>query len=107
MHKLFPAIRTGSLSMPVRDARKKPSALARKLGTSAFICSRSMLKRAMVDDAHARKLIVGSYVINTTEHLEEALELGVDAIVTDYPGKIVRALEKMGRRKRNEQPFAF
>jgi glycerophosphoryl diester phosphodiesterase len=61
----------------------------------------------MVKDAHSRKLIVGSYVVNTTDHLQEALDLGVDAIVTDYPAKIVRALEKMGLRNRDNQPFTF
>jgi len=107
MHKLYPGIRTGSLSMPIRDAAKKPSTLARKLGTSAFICSRTMLRSGMVKDAHARKLLVGSYVINTQEHLQEALDLGVDAIVTDHPGKIVRALEKMGLRTTNTPSFAL
>jgi glycerophosphoryl diester phosphodiesterase len=106
MHKLYPEIRTGSLSLPVRDARKKPSALSRKLGTSAFICSRSMLTREKVRDAHARKLIVGSYVINTKEHLQEAINLGVDAIVTDFPGRIITALENMGLRDRTRKTSA-
>jgi glycerophosphoryl diester phosphodiesterase len=103
MHKLHPGIRTGSLSVPIRDIRKKPSALSRKLGTSAFICSRSMLTSNMVKDAHARKLIVGSYVINTIDHLRQAVDLGVDAIVTDFPGRIIPALAKMGLRDRTRK----
>jgi glycerophosphoryl diester phosphodiesterase len=105
MHKLHPGIRTGSLSMPIRDARKKPSSLARKLGTSAFICSRTMLRHEAVKDAHARGLLVGSYVINTREHLREALDLGVDAVVTDYPGRIVRALQQLGLRRTKSRTF--
>ncbi len=101
MHKLHPRIRTGSLSMPLRDARKKPSTLSAKLGTSAFICSRTMLTRKLVQDAHEKKLIVGAYVINTKDHLQEAVDLGVDAIVTDFPGRIVPLLKKMGLRPAN------
>ncbi|MDH4070236.1 MAG: glycerophosphodiester phosphodiesterase family protein [Ignavibacteria bacterium] len=96
--KLFPEIRTGSLSHPIRDRRRKPSTLARKLKTDAFICDRAFLTADFVADAHARNLLVGSYVINTKAELETAVSLGVDAIVTDFPGRIVPALRRMGIR---------
>jgi len=98
IRKLYPGIKTGSLSDPIRDRLKKPSSLARKLGTSAFLCERDMLTRKMVTDAHRSKLIVGSYVINTLGELQKAVDLGVDAIVTDFPGRIIPALQRMGLR---------
>lgn len=97
--KLFPDIRTGTISHPLRDRRKKPSALARKFKSDAFICDRTFLTAEFVADAHERNLVVGSYVINTKAELEEAVGLGVDAIVTDFPGRIVPALRRMGVRK--------
>jgi glycerophosphoryl diester phosphodiesterase len=96
IHRLFPAIRTGALAMPIRDMRKKPSQIARRTGAGAFICDRSMLRQKHVDDAHGRNILVGSYVINTPQHLREAVDLGVDVVVTDFPGRIVTGLKQLG-----------
>ncbi len=96
MHKLYPAIRTGALYMPVRDARKTPSSIARRTGISAFICSHTQLRRRFTEDAKAHNILTGAYVVNTLEQMERALRFGVDAFVTDHPGKIARLLEKLG-----------
>lgn len=88
VHSLYPAITTGALYVPVRDARKSPSRLARNLGVHAFICSRTQVRPRLVVDAHEHDLIVGCYTINTAAHLEAMLALNVDAIITDNPGKI-------------------
>ncbi len=87
-HHLFPSIRTGALYLPVRDVLGKPSRLARTLGTSAFICGKNQLTKAMVEDAHAHDIPVACYTINTKEDLHHVMQLGVDTVVTDYPGRI-------------------
>jgi len=92
MNTLFPAIRTGALYHPVRDLRKKPSRLCSRIGATAFICSITQLRRWMVDDAHAGGVTVATYGVNTKEHLARTQDSGVDAIVTDWPGKMVRAV---------------
>jgi len=91
MNKLFPAIKTGALYMPVRDTRKKPSTIARATGASAFICKHTQLRKRFAEDAHKHKIMLGSYVINSAKELEKARRYGVDAVITDFPGKI-RAL---------------
>lgn len=88
IHALYPAISTGALYVPMRDARKSPSQLARSLGVHAFICSRTQMRQRFVADAHDHNLIVGCYTINSAAHLETMLRLNVDAIITDDPGKI-------------------
>ena len=90
MNALFPAIRTGALFHPVRDVRKKPSVLCSRIGATAFICSRAQLRRTMVEDAHAHKVMVAVYGVNTAQHFDRMTSLGADAIVTDWPGKMVR-----------------
>lgn len=90
MNALFPAIRTGALFHPVRDVRKKPSVLCSRIGATAFICSRTQVRRPMVEDAHAHKVMVAVYGVNTAQHFDKMVSLGADAIVTDWPGKMVR-----------------
>ncbi len=91
MHDLFPEIKTGALYHPVRDIRKKPSKLCSRIGASAFICSRTQLNERMIADARAHKLTLACYGVNTPQHFDKVAALGVDAVVTDWPEKMVRA----------------
>ena len=91
-HHLYPAIRTGALAVPVRDALTAPSRLARTLGTSAYICSKEQVTAAIVEDAHAHDLPVACYAINSEKELDRMLKLGVDAVVTDHPRRIRQIL---------------
>jgi glycerophosphoryl diester phosphodiesterase len=88
VHVLDPSISTGALYLSVRDTGKKPSALARTVGTRTFICSRTQLRKRFVEDAHNHGIQVACYVINTSEHLEQVLRHGVDVVVTDFPKRI-------------------
>jgi glycerophosphoryl diester phosphodiesterase len=92
MHELFPDIKTGALYHPLRDARRKPSILCSRIGASAFICSRTQLRPRMIADAHTHNIMVACYGVNTPQHLESALQRGVDAVVTDWPEKMVKRL---------------
>lgn len=90
MNELFPDIKTGALYHPVRDARKKPSTICSRIGAGTFICKHTQLRRQMVTDAHHHKLVITTYGVNTPEHLEKVARLGVDAVVTDWPEKILK-----------------
>lgn len=94
MHALFPAIKTGALYHPLRDVHKKPSTLCSRIGANAFICSRTQIRPRMIDDAHSRNVMVASYGVNTSQHFDRMVTLGVDAIVTDWPGKMVRRMAR-------------
>lgn len=98
MQELFPAIKTGALYVPIRDAAKTPSSLARKIGTSAFVCSRSQMRKRFVADARKHNIMTACYVVNTAPELASMLRYGVDAVVTDYPERIMRLLKKSNGR---------
>ena len=94
LHSLYPSIPTGALYFPVRDAAKKPSGISRRIGVGVFICSRTQMHQRFVDDAKANKIMTACYVVNTPEQLETMISLGIDAVVTDFPKRIVQALKK-------------
>ena len=95
MHDLYPAIKTGALYVPVRDVRKTPSSLSRSIGISAFGCSLAQLRKRFVDDAHALGVTVACYTVNTPEQLSKAVNVGVDAVITDVPKRIIKALKSL------------
>ena len=92
LHRRSPVIRIGALYLPVRDTLRSPASVARRVGASVFICSRSQLRRRHVRDAHAHQIAVAAYGVNTPADLAVMQRAGVDAVITDHPGRIVRAL---------------
>ena len=90
LHRLAPSLKLGALYMPVRDVAKRPSALARRLGVSAFVCSRSQLRKRFVRNAHQHGVAVIVYGVNSLRHLARTRRFEVDGIITDFPEKMVR-----------------
>lgn len=90
LHRRAPDLRLGALYMPVRDVGRRPSMLARRLGVSAFICSRAQLRKRFVRNAHRHNLTVIVYGVNNARHLSRSRRYGVDGIITDFPEKMVR-----------------
>ncbi len=88
MHALDPSVPLGILYVPVRDIGRSPSRLARRCGATAFICSRTQVRKRHVDDAHGHGIVVGVYGVSTPEHYRRMRSFGIDAIVTDYPERI-------------------
>jgi glycerophosphoryl diester phosphodiesterase len=94
MHTLDPSLPLGVLYVPVRDLVRSPSAMARRCGASAFICSRTQLRKRFIDDAHKHGIVVGVYGVNTAEQYRSMTRYGIDAIVTDDPEKIARLIRE-------------
>ena len=92
LRKSSPGIVTGALQRAVVDGSRKPSAIAQRLGATAFICSLAQLRQRGVRDAHDRGIFVAVYGVNTQAQLNRARRFGVDAVVTDFPEVMVRAL---------------
>jgi len=59
---------------------------------------RPLATRALVDHAHAHGIEVHVWTINELAEIEALLALGVDGIVTDFPGRMARWLAD-GRRR--------
>ncbi len=101
LHHMDPDIFTGVLFRPIQDFRRRPSVLARRTGSVAFICGLSHLRARQIRDAHENNLTVASYLVNTARQLAAAKRLGVDAVITDDPARILRLLHRLkGARSR-------
>lgn len=87
-------VATGVLFMPVRDALKLPSVICRRTGATGFVCGRSQLRRWMVADCHRHGISIACYGINTRTHLLKMQRLAVDAVITDYPERILHFLKR-------------
>ncbi len=91
-HLLCPSVPTGALYLAVRDFGKKPSRIGMQTGAHAFICSRAQVRKRFVTDAHTHRMVVAVYGVNRRSQLARMLELGVDAVITDHPGQMMRLL---------------
>lgn len=94
LHRLNPDLHLGTLYFPLRDLARKPSSIAQRVGAKVFICSRTQIRKRMVDDAHRHDIFVGVYGVGTLEQLVHVRRFGVDAVVTDFPERIVKAIGK-------------
>lgn len=92
LHHLDPSLRLGALYVPLRDGFKSPSQIAGRTGATMFICSRTQLRVRHMRDARAAGLTVAVYGVNTHADLAAASRAGVDAVITDNPAQIIRAI---------------
>jgi len=93
LHQLDPALDLGALYLPIRDGLRAPSRIARSAYAGTFICSRTQLRTRHVRDAHARGIAVGTYGVNHALDLFAVCRMGVDAVITDFPARIIHALQ--------------
>ena len=55
---------------------------------------RRLVTRELIDHAHAHGIQVHVWTINATEEMAELLDLGVDGIVSDFPGRLAELIER-------------
>jgi glycerophosphoryl diester phosphodiesterase len=84
----------GILLHPVRDLVRRPVHIARRLDAAYILCSRSLVRRSMVDAAHEEGCGVGVYTVNHTDMLPRLARYGVDLVFTNFPAEIRAALER-------------
>jgi glycerophosphoryl diester phosphodiesterase len=60
------------------------------------IGGRQVLTHELVEAAHARGLQVHAWTINDEESMKRLIALGIDGIMTDYPDRLLKLLEKQG-----------
>ncbi|MBX2992889.1 MAG: glycerophosphodiester phosphodiesterase [Bacteroidetes bacterium] len=96
-HALDPTMKIGALYFPLRDAARKPSTLARRVGASVFICSVTQLRKSFIDDAERNGIALACYGVNSRRQLAKARQSGVKIVVTDYPKEIRKLLRTASR----------
>jgi glycerophosphoryl diester phosphodiesterase len=60
--------------------------------------NKPLATRELVEHAHANEVQVHVWTINDLDEIEALLDIGVDGIVTDHPGKMCDWLKRVGRR---------
>jgi glycerophosphoryl diester phosphodiesterase len=61
---------------------------------STLTCRKSVLTAENISRAHQEEIRVGVYTLNTEEEMEKFIDLKVDAIITDYPDRLIKILQK-------------
>jgi glycerophosphoryl diester phosphodiesterase len=76
--------------------RALPSERALPVGARGVVMSKSQLSHDRVRDAKAHRLPLAVYTINSEEDAERASRYGADAIVTNFPERIISSLQGTG-----------
>jgi len=61
---------------------------------STLTCRKSVLTAENISRAHQEGIRVGVYTLNTEEEMGKFIELKVNAIITDYPDRLIKILQK-------------
>jgi glycerophosphoryl diester phosphodiesterase len=61
---------------------------------SILSCSGKVLTQTNISNAHQRGMKVMAWTLNTEEHMQRFLNMGVDGILTDYPDFLIKILQK-------------
>jgi len=80
----------------VRSARdgSAPTTPAMALQIPAEFGGQPLVTRELVEHAHAHAIQVHVWTINAPDEMAELLDLGVDGIVTDFPGRLSELIER-------------
>ncbi|MEJ2210195.1 MAG: glycerophosphodiester phosphodiesterase [Anaerolineae bacterium] len=79
-----------ALSRPFLEAVYSPAAGAMQV--PEYRSGLHVLAPRLVDAAHRRGVEVHAWTINEEEDMQRLIDLGVDGIITDYPGRLLRVL---------------
>ena len=57
---------------------------------------RPLVTRALIEHAHAHGVQVHVWTVNDPDEMTRLLDLGVDGVVTDYPGRAAALIRARG-----------
>jgi glycerophosphoryl diester phosphodiesterase len=83
----------------VRSARdgSPPGTKAMALQIPLEFAGQRLVTRELIDHAHAHDIQIHVWTINCVEVMKELLDLGVDGIVSDFPGRLANLIERRRR----------
>lgn len=70
--------------------------LAERLGLAGIMANHRAVDRTTVDYAHSRGLAVACWTVNDPPRMASLARLGVDAITTDYPSRLLGVMRHLG-----------
>jgi glycerophosphoryl diester phosphodiesterase len=93
--KFDTSIRTGALfgskRMAGRNWRQHTLAAARDCGADELLLNRLLARRKLIEKAHDADLPVVVWTVNDTKWIERARLLGIHALITNHPAKLLAA----------------
>jgi glycerophosphoryl diester phosphodiesterase len=101
-HKIRPALGASlheivaAVASALDGSEMPPGVMALQIPST--FADEPLATREFIEHAHANDVQVHVWTINDLEEIERLLDLGVDGIVTDHPGKMSDWLERVGRR---------
>jgi glycerophosphoryl diester phosphodiesterase len=94
LRELSPAARIALLLSPERP--EQPIERALRLGAEAINPWRGMLRRELVEAAHAEGLAVYVFTVDELPEMQRLLALGVDGLFTNFPQRMRELLDPPG-----------
>lgn len=88
-----PEIPVAAIKIP-KDKRL-PSQIQKEINCDAFVCSTFEINQEIAEDSKNHNIYLGVYSIDKRDDLKFALNLGVKAIVTNFPAKIINELKEI------------
>jgi glycerophosphoryl diester phosphodiesterase len=67
---------------------------AQALQVPEYYGNTQVITQRFIDAAHARNMRVHVWTVNDKKRMQELINLGVDGIITDYPGRLLGLLER-------------
>ena len=92
MRRLDPGITTAALFNRDLHEGKSPREVMDEVGSRGFNVSHERVDAAVTRICHEMGRPVAVYTVNEVEKMEELLELGVDALFTDFPDRLLELL---------------
>lgn len=97
LHKKYPQVKLALLV-----AAKEQKTVAEKINELGFYpniysCEYPLVDKGMLTSLHAQKVKVIPWTVNEIEEAKRLIDLGVDGIITDFPGRLIPALGETPR----------
>jgi glycerophosphoryl diester phosphodiesterase len=89
----------GLLYHPFHHAGVSPIRLAQRLEARVAVCAVRFLSKTLVEKAHRSHVAVAAYTVNNDRYLHRCLTLGIEGVVTNVPGEIIRILRERDQKK--------
>ncbi len=93
--ELEPGVKTASLYNAELQEDLSPEEVMAEVASNGFNLSRKQVDESIVEACHQLERPVAVYTVNEINEMERILDLGADAIFTDYPDRL---LEVLGNR---------
>ncbi len=94
IHRIAPEIRSAALFNKELHEGMDPVDIVTSVGASGLNISRTRLTPEMLRRCRDNGIPIAVYTVNKKRHMRKTIDLGVDAIFTDHPDRLLEVLAK-------------